>query len=172
MRRPSACCVRRQPRALKEARRIQRVSSLDVKMYRADADREASVTVAKRSSRLNRRRSLREQRPSAVFHELEQSKRALKHQILAREHVETELRKIQSFFNALIESLPNFFLVKNAADGKVILVNCAAEDLFGDRIDLLGKTAVDIVPKLEAKSILDQDQDALRSCHANETNMR
>ena len=126
------------------------------------------MTVAKRSSRLNRRRSLREQRPSAVFHELEQSNRALKSQILAREHVETELRKIQSFFNALIESLPNFFLVKNAADGKVILVNRAAEDLFGDRIDLLGKTAVDIVPKLEAKSILDQDQEALRSCRANE----
>jgi PAS domain S-box-containing protein len=94
--------------------------------------------------------------------ELVQSNAELKVQISEREQVEKRLERTRAFFDAIIESLPAMLLVKTASDGKVVLVNSAAEELLGyDRSEMIGKTAIDLVPKQDAKNILSQDNQAL-----------
>ena len=94
--------------------------------------------------------------------ELVQSNADLKVQISEREQVEKKLERTRAFFYAIIESLPGMLVVKTASDGKVVLVNNAAETLLGyDRSEMIGKTAIDLVPKQDAKSIIRQDKQAL-----------
>ncbi len=94
--------------------------------------------------------------------ELVQSNAELKVQISEREQVEKKLERTRAFFDAIIESLPSMLLVKTASDGKIVLVNRAAENLLGyDRSEMIGKTAIDLVPKQDAESILRQDKQAL-----------
>jgi PAS domain S-box-containing protein len=94
--------------------------------------------------------------------DLVQSNAELKVQISEREQVEKRLERTRAFFDAIIESLPAMLLVKTASDGKIVLVNRAAENLLGyDRSEMIGKTVIDLVPKQDADSILRQDRQAL-----------
>jgi PAS domain S-box-containing protein len=53
-------------------------------------------------------------------------------------------------------------VVKNASDGKVVLVNRATEELLGyNRSEMIGKSAIDLVPKEDAGNILRQDEQAV-----------
>jgi PAS domain S-box-containing protein len=75
---------------------------------------------------------------------------------------EKNLEKTRAFFDSIIESLPEMLLVKTASDGKIVLVNSAAEELLGyDRSEIIGKTAIELLPPQEAQSILRQDAQAL-----------
>ena len=94
--------------------------------------------------------------------ELLRSNADLKTEISEREQVEKRLEKTRAFFDAIIESLPAMLLVRTAADGKVVLVNGAAEQLLGyDRSEIIGKTAIDLLPHQEAKDVLLQDEQTL-----------
>ena len=94
--------------------------------------------------------------------ELLRSNADLKTEISEREQVEKRLEKTRAFFDAIIESLPAMLMVRTAADGKVVLVNGAAEQLLGyDRNEIIGKTAIDLLPHQEAKDVLLQDEQTL-----------
>ncbi|HWX30455.1 MAG TPA: MASE4 domain-containing protein [Steroidobacteraceae bacterium] len=94
--------------------------------------------------------------------ELVQSNAKLKVQIFEREQAEKKLEGTRAFFNAIIESLPAMLLVKTASDGKVVLVNRAAERLLGyDRSEIIGKTAIELLPEQDAKKIRGQDEQTL-----------
>jgi PAS domain S-box-containing protein len=94
--------------------------------------------------------------------ELVQLNAELKVQISEREEVERRLERTRAFFDAIVESLPAMLLVKTASDGKVVLVNNAAEKFLGcNRSEIIGKTADDLIPMQDAKSLLRQDEQAL-----------
>jgi PAS domain S-box-containing protein len=101
--------------------------------------------------------------------ELLQSNVQLNIQIEERQQVEAKLERTRAFFDAIIESLPAMLLVKTASDGKVVLVNSAAEKLLGyDRKEMIGRNAIDLMPEEDAGSILRQDEQALRTGNAVE----
>jgi PAS domain S-box-containing protein len=101
--------------------------------------------------------------------ELLHSNAELKVQISERQQAEEKLEGTRAFFDAIIESLPAMLLVKTASDGKVVLVNSAAEKLLGyDRSEMIGKSAIDLLRKEDAGSILRQDEKALLAGQAVE----
>lgn len=101
--------------------------------------------------------------------ELVRSDSALKAEIYKRKQAEAALRRIGSFLDAIVESLPAVLVVKSAADERIVLANRAAEHLLGyERSELIGKRATDLLPKLGAESILRHDQQTLSSGKANE----
>jgi PAS domain S-box-containing protein len=96
---------------------------------------------------------------SGVWSEPEQKHFFFGRDMTERNAAEQKLEKARAFFDAIIESLPAMLLVRTAADGKVVLVNSAAEQLLGyDRNEIIGKTAIDLLPQQEAKDILLQDE--------------
>jgi PAS domain S-box-containing protein len=102
-----------------------------------------------------------EVRVSERTEDLVLSNAALKTEISHRQQTETELHKIRSFLDAIIESLPAVLVAKNANDGKIVLVNRAAENLFGyHRDELIGQGAMDLFPKQDAETLLRQDKRA------------
>src|SRR6185312_12563827 len=59
--------------------------------------------------------------------------------------------------------------VKTAVDGKVALVNSAAEELLGyERNEMIGKTITDLFPEQDAKIMLLHDPQAGGSSFTNE----
>ena len=99
---------------------------------------------------------------SGVWSEPEQKHFFFGRDMTERNAAEKKLEKARAFFDAIIESLPAMLLVRTAADGKVVLVNSAAEQLLGyDRNEIIGKTAIDLLPQQEAKDILLQDEQTL-----------
>jgi PAS domain S-box-containing protein len=101
--------------------------------------------------------------------ELLQSNAELKVQISEREQAERKLEGTRGFFVSIIESLPAMLLVKTAPDGKVVLVNSAAEQLLGyERGEMVGKTSVDLFSKQDAECIQHQEEQALSSGSAVE----
>ena len=99
---------------------------------------------------------------SGVWSEPEQKHFFFGRDMTERNAAEKKLEKARAFFDAIIESLPAMLLVRTAADGKVVLVNSAAEQLLGyDRNEIIGKTAIDLLPHQEAKSVLLQDEQTL-----------
>ena len=101
--------------------------------------------------------------------QLMQSNAELNVQISEREQAERKLEGTRGFFVSIIESLPAMLLVKTAPDGKVVLVNSAAEDLLGyERREMVGRTAADLFSKPDAERILRQEEQALLSGKAVE----
>lgn len=92
--------------------------------------------------------------------ELLQSNAQLKVQISERQQAEERLEGTRAFFDAIIESLPAMLLVKTASDGKVVLVNSAAEKFLGyDRSEMIGKSAIDLLRREDVASILRQEDE-------------
>jgi PAS domain S-box-containing protein len=99
---------------------------------------------------------------SGVWSEPEQKHFFFGRDMTERDIAEKKLEKTRAFFNSIMESLPAMLLVKTAVDGKVVLVNSAAEELLGyDRSEMLGKTTTDLFPEQDAKSILRHDKQVL-----------
>jgi PAS domain S-box-containing protein len=99
---------------------------------------------------------------SGVWSEPEQKHFFFGRDITEIKAAEKSLERTRAFFNSIIESLPEMLLVKTATDGKIVLVNSAAEALLGyDRSEIIGKTAMDLLPQQEAQSILLQDAQVL-----------
>jgi len=64
-----------------------------------------------------------------------------------REHAEQELLRTRSFLDLVIESVPAMLLVRDARDGKCVLLNRAGEELLGcARSEVIGKNAHDVMP--------------------------
>lgn len=99
---------------------------------------------------------------SGVWSEPEQKHFFFGRDMTERNAAEKKLEKARAFFDAIIESLPAMLLVRTAADGKIVLVNSAAEQLLGyDRNEIIGKTVIDLLPHQEARNVLLQDEQTL-----------
>ena len=106
---------------------------------------------------------------SGVWSEPEQKHFFFGRDMTERKAAEEKLQQARAFFNSIMESLPAMLLVKTAVDGKVVLVNGAAEELLGyDRNEMIGKTATDLFPEPDARTILRHDKQALSTGRAVE----
>ena len=75
-----------------------------------------------------------------------------------------ELERTQTFLNTIFENVPVTIYVKDARDGRYILVNRAAEKLWGKgRDEALGKTAHELFSPSAADAIAARDLEFLRS---------
>jgi PAS domain S-box-containing protein len=84
--------------------------------------------------------------------------------ITERKKTEEELENTRSFLTNLIENVPLSLLVKDARDGRTVMLNRACETLLGlERRDILGKTAFELFPINEAQRLMDEDQAVLKS---------
>jgi PAS domain S-box-containing protein len=81
-------------------------------------------------------------------------------QALLREHAEQELLRTREFLDLVIESIPAMLLVRDARDGKCVLLNRAGEELLGrGRSEVIGKDVHDLMPM--DKAVLTGSQDSL-----------
>lgn len=84
--------------------------------------------------------------------------------VTEREHAAQELASTRIFLDAIVESIPSMVFVKDATDGKFVLLNKAGEELLGIlRGDLIGKTDFDLFPPREAERFRDADRDVVAS---------
>jgi len=68
-------------------------------------------------------------------------------QALLREHAEQELLRTREFLDLVIESVPAMLLVRDARDGKCVLLNRAGEELLGcGRSEVIGKDVHGLMP--------------------------
>ncbi len=82
--------------------------------------------------------------------------------ITERQNTLLELERTHAFLNTIIENVPVTIYVKDARDGRYILVNQAAEKLWGrSRNEVLGKTSRGMFPPATAAAIEARDQDLL-----------
>jgi len=73
----------------------------------------------------------------------------------------------REFLDLVIENVPATIWVKDARDGRYVLINRAAEELWGlHRGDIIGKTAAEIYPAAEAELIRQRDQQLLQAGHS------
>jgi diguanylate cyclase (GGDEF)-like protein/PAS domain S-box-containing protein len=80
--------------------------------------------------------------------------------------LERERDRSQTFLNTVIENVPVTIFVKEAREQRYVLVNRAAEQLWGvSRNDVIGKTAHDLFPKSTADLIAARDTELLESKH-------
>ena len=76
----------------------------------------------------------------------------------------SELRSTQIFLNAVVESIPAMVFVKDALDGRFVLLNKAGEDLLGlNRNELIGKTDYDLFNPKDAVRFRKADQAVIAS---------
>ena len=81
-----------------------------------------------------------------------------------------ELLQTRQFLDAIIESIPATLVVKDAKNGRHLLINRAAEEMMGyGRSAVVGRTAYDLLPKAEADEIDVHDREALLSVRPHET---
>lgn len=89
--------------------------------------------------------------------------------ITSRKAAEDELRRTQSFLNAIVENVPAPIFVKKIGEGSVqhwpyTLINRATEDFLGISRDyVIGKTPADLFPQEQAGLILDVNNDTFLS---------
>lgn len=69
------------------------------------------------------------------------------------------------FLDSIFENIPISVWVKDAESMQIERINRAAEELFGSREELTGKTAYDLFPKERAAAIFEQDRAVLRGLH-------
>ncbi len=79
--------------------------------------------------------------------------------VTERKRAERELEHTRSFLDTIIENVPSPIIVKGAQDLRYMLINRAAEQYLGvDRKTFLGKRAIDVMPKVTADNIEQQDR--------------
>ena len=84
--------------------------------------------------------------------------------VTKREEAENELASTKIFLNAVVESIPSMVFVKEASDGRFVLLNKTGEDLLGiSRHDLIGKTDFDLFEPDEAERFRDADREVVAS---------
>ena len=79
--------------------------------------------------------------------------------ITERTKAQRELERTRTFLDTIIENVPSPIIVKGAQDLRYMLINRAAEQYLGvDRNTMLGKRAVEVMPKVTAEQIEKQDR--------------
>ena len=102
--------------------------------------------------------------------ELAHSNESLAIEVAERKRAAQELLRIRRFLDVIIESIPATIVVKDAKDGKHLLINRAAEEVMGyDRSAVVGRTLYDLFPKAEADEVDAHDREALSSVRPHET---
>ncbi|WP_172717192.1 EAL domain-containing protein [Neorhizobium sp. T6_25] len=82
--------------------------------------------------------------------------------VTERERALSELASTQIFLDAVVESIPSMVFVKDALDGRFILLNKAGERLLGiSREELVGKTDFDLFDKDEAERFRQADREVV-----------
>jgi len=77
---------------------------------------------------------------------------------------EVERDRARAFLDTVIENVPMTIFVKNARDQRYMLVNRAAEELWGvSRGDVIGKGTHELFPATTADAILARDKELLES---------
>ncbi|WP_143242792.1 bifunctional diguanylate cyclase/phosphodiesterase [Agrobacterium tumefaciens] len=72
--------------------------------------------------------------------------------VTERERAASELASTRIFLDAVVESIPSMVFVKDASDGRFVLLNKAGESLLGiSRDDLIGKSDFDLFDQAEAE---------------------
>ena len=70
----------------------------------------------------------------------------------------------QAFFDAVVQMLPDILMVKDARDGRYVLVNRAAEEMLGVKAEaLLGRNVHELFPPEEAMAFSAEDQAVIAS---------
>ncbi len=91
----------------------------------------------------------------------------LRREVAERRRAEGRLQSTSAFLDAVIENVPAMIFVKDADNGRFVLLNRFGEDLLGyDRRDVIGKTDYDIFPKEQADRFVARDRDVLVSHQA------
>jgi diguanylate cyclase (GGDEF)-like protein/PAS domain S-box-containing protein len=84
--------------------------------------------------------------------------------ITERRQAEKERDRIKAFLDTVIENVPVTLVVKDARDHRIVLVNRAAEDLWGlPRAEMIGKNAHELFSKEAADLIEARDAEVLQS---------
>jgi PAS domain S-box-containing protein len=84
--------------------------------------------------------------------------------ITERNKTQKELENTRAFLSNLIENVPIPLVLKNAADGRIVMVNRANEQLIGrGREHIVGKTSHELFPAAEAERAIAHDQAVLDS---------
>jgi len=84
--------------------------------------------------------------------------------VTERERASIELKSTQIFLDAIVESIPSMVFVKDARDGRFVLLNKAGEDLLGvSRHDLIGKSDFDLFDAEDAERFRRADQAVVAS---------
>lgn len=89
------------------------------------------------------------------------------HQDVSKQRrAEKELQRTRNFLNAVIESVPETLVVKNAKDGRYLLANRASENFYAcSKEDIIGMTVFDLLPEEAAIVINERDKQALEQGH-------
>jgi diguanylate cyclase (GGDEF)-like protein/PAS domain S-box-containing protein len=84
--------------------------------------------------------------------------------VTERRRAENELDRTRRFLDSVIENVPTTIVVKETLEGRYVLVNRAAEQMWGlSRKDIIGRTSHEIFPKRDADMIVEHDDEVLRS---------
>ncbi len=84
--------------------------------------------------------------------------------VTERLRAEKELDRTRTFLNTIIENVPATIVVKDARDGRYVLINRYGEEFFGmPRNEMIGKNAYDFFPKDEADVMTARDGEVLRT---------
>jgi diguanylate cyclase (GGDEF)-like protein/PAS domain S-box-containing protein len=84
--------------------------------------------------------------------------------VTEREQASVELQSTQIFLDAIVESIPSMLFVKDARDGRFVLLNKAGEELLEiSRHDLIGKSDFDLFDLEDAKRFRLADQKVVAS---------
>lgn len=84
--------------------------------------------------------------------------------VTEREQASIELKGTQIFLDAVVESIPSMVFVKDARDGRFVLLNKAGEDLLEiRRHDLIGKTDFDLFDVADAERFTEADRAVVAS---------
>ena len=88
------------------------------------------------------------------------------HDVTSVRRADKQREKTERFLNAIIENIPVSIIVKEPRDHRFVLINRAAEELYGiPRDKIIGKTVSDLLPKINADRIYANDQQSLDSPH-------
>jgi PAS domain S-box-containing protein len=73
-------------------------------------------------------------------------------------------QELRAFLEDLVQLIPTPLVVKDAADGRYVLVNRAAEESWGiSRADVLGRSAEELFPPDQARAFAREDDRVIRS---------
>ena len=88
------------------------------------------------------------------------------HDVTSVRQADKQREQSERFLNAIVENIPVSIIVKEPHDQRYVLLNRAAEDLFGvPREKMIGKTARDFFPKEAADRIQENDLQLLEYPH-------